>query len=129
YTNDLLLDNVKQVVRECIAGNRCMQNKLYEYYAPRMMGVCLRYSNNRFEAEEVLQEGFIKVFTCFNQYKFKGSLEGWIKKIMVNTALQKHRHKNRMCPVINIDNTPADYVYADTVTAGIYAKELIELIQ
>ncbi len=104
YTNHPILDNLKEVVKECIAGNRGMQNKFYKYYASRMMGVCLRYSKSRHEAEEILQEGFIKVFTCMHQYKFKGSLEGWIKRTMINCALQKIRSKSSLYPVINIDD-------------------------
>jgi RNA polymerase sigma factor (sigma-70 family) len=128
YTNDPILDNLKELIRECIAGNRCMQNKFYKYYASRMMGVCLRYSKSRGEAEEILQEGFIKVFACLHQYKFKGSLEGWIKRTMINCALQKIRSKSSLYPVINIDDVSERYIDLD-VMADINAKELLILIQ
>jgi RNA polymerase sigma-70 factor (ECF subfamily) len=93
-----------------------------------MMGVCLRYSKNRMEAEEILQEGFIKVFTCLHQYKFKGSLEGWIKRTMINCALQKLRTKNSLHPVIDINDLSERYIDMDTIT-GLHAKELLALIQ
>jgi len=128
YTNHPILDNLKEVVKECIAGNRGMQNKFYKYYASRMMGVCLRYSKSRHEAEEILQEGFIKVFTCMHQYKFKGSLEGWIKRTMINCALQKIRSKSSLYPVINIDDIAERYADAATMT-DLHAKELLALIQ
>ena len=128
YTNEPILDNLKELVKECIAGNRSMQNKLYKYYASLMMGVCLRYSKSRAESEEILQEGFIKVFTCLHQYKFRGSLEGWIKKIMINCALQKLRGKSSLYPVINIDDVSERLIDMDAMT-GLHAKELLALIQ
>ena len=96
-----------------------MQNKLYEYYASRMMGICLRYSKSREEAEEILQEGFIKVFTCLDQYKFRGSLEGWIKRTMINCALQKLRTKNSLYPVINIDEVSEKSINVDGMTRSL----------
>jgi RNA polymerase sigma-70 factor, ECF subfamily len=128
YTNDPILDNLKELIKDCIAGNRSMQNKFYKYYASRMMGVCLRYSKGHAEAEEILQEGFIKVFTCLHQYKFRGSLEGWIKRTMINCALQKLRNKSSLYPVVNIDEVSERYIEVDTMT-GLQAKELLVLIQ
>ena len=128
YTNDPILDNLKEVIKDCITGNRSMQNKLYEYYASRMMGVCLRYSKSREEAEEILQEGFIKVFTCLHQYRFRGSLEGWIKRTMINCALQKLRAKSSLYPVINIDEVSEKSIDVDGMTR-LHAKELLLLIQ
>jgi RNA polymerase sigma factor (sigma-70 family) len=105
-----------------------MQNKFYKYYAAPMMGVCLRYSKSRVKAEEILQEGFIKVFTCLHQYKFRGSLEGWIKRTIINCALQKIRTKSSLYPVINIDEVSERYIDVDSMT-GLHAKELLVLIQ
>jgi RNA polymerase sigma-70 factor (ECF subfamily) len=68
-----ILDNVIVLVKECIAGNRNTKNRLYHSYATKMMTVCLRYTESRQDAEEILQEGFVKVFTCMHQYKFSGS--------------------------------------------------------
>src|SRR2546423_3684805 len=128
YTNGLILDNLKEVVKECIAGNRSMQNKFYKFYASRMMGVCLRYSKSRGEAEEILQEGFIKVFTYLHQYKFRGSLEAWIKRTIINCALQKLRSKSSLYPVLNIDNVSERYINVDAMTS-LQTKELLLLIQ
>jgi RNA polymerase sigma factor (sigma-70 family) len=128
YRNDPILDNLKELIKECIAGNRSMQNKLYKYYASRMMGVCLRYSKSRADAQEILQEGFIKVFTCLHQYNFRGSLEGWIKRTMINCALQKLRTKSSLYPVINVDEVSERYIDVDAM-ASLHAKELLILIQ
>ena len=106
-----------------------MQNKLYEQFAPVMMAVCLRYAKNRQDAEEILQEGFIKAFTCLHQYKFTGPLEAWIKKIMINCALQKLRNKNLLYKVVPADDISEEYIDKDLVLDNINAKELIQLVQ
>jgi len=124
-----ILDNVIMLIKECIAGNRNTQNRLYHSYATKMMTVCLRYTESRQDAEEILQEGFVKVFTCMHQYKFSGSLEGWIKKIMINCALQKLRTKNLLYAVVNIEAVTENYGYREMIVSDIQAKEMIVLIQ
>jgi RNA polymerase sigma factor (sigma-70 family) len=80
-----------RLVAGCKAGERPWQELLYKRYSARMMALCLRYSKSREEAEDILQDGFVKVFTGIHQFQQLGSLEGWIKKIMVNTALTNYR--------------------------------------
>lgn len=75
------------LVRECIQGKRQAQNRLFELFAPKLLGVCYRYAGNRDEAEEILQETFIKIFNNLENFRFEGSLEGWMKRIAVNTAI------------------------------------------
>jgi RNA polymerase sigma factor (sigma-70 family) len=87
------------IIEGCIAGKRNEQCLLYKKFAPVMMGVCLRYSQNREEAEDILQEGFLKVFQNINTFRKEGSLEGWIKRIMINHALNQFR-KNRRNPFL-----------------------------
>ena len=106
-----------------------MQNRLYAEFAPAMMAVCLRYTKNRYEAEEILQEGFIKVYTCLHQYQFKGPLEAWIKKIMVNCALQKLRNKKTLYQIVHSENLAEECVDEALALDNINAKELILLIQ
>ncbi len=81
------------LIEKCRAGDQRAQRELFEKYAPKMLGVCLRYAKNKEQAEDVLQEGFIKVYTKLEHYQSKGSLEGWIRRIMVNTSLD-HIRKN-----------------------------------
>ncbi|GIV32225.1 MAG: DNA-directed RNA polymerase sigma-70 factor [Saprospiraceae bacterium] len=76
-----------QLLKECIAGNRQAQKQLYEKYKDKMFVVCLRFANNRQDAEDLLQEGFIKVFRDLHQFNGKGSLEGWIRRVIVHTAI------------------------------------------
>lgn len=87
----------KMLVRDCIRGRETAQKALYELYSSRMMGVCFRYVRNRPDAEDILQEGFLKVFKNIGQYSGSGSLEGWIRKIMVRCAIDFLK-KNRFMP-------------------------------
>jgi RNA polymerase sigma factor (sigma-70 family) len=123
------LESKKELIRECLSGNRVMQNKLYAEFASTMMAVCLRYAKNQHDAEEILQEGFIKVYTCLHQYQFKGPLEAWIRKIMVNCALQKLKNKNTLYQIVHSGNITEEFADEALILDHINAKELILLIQ
>lgn len=123
------MEKYKQLIQGCIDGNRQSQNLLYKVLVPKMFVVCLRYSKSREEAEEILQEGFIRVFGFIHQYKFSGSFEGWVRKIMVNCALQKYRSRKEMHAVVNIDNTTVEPYDNEDIISRISAKELLNMVQ
>lgn len=85
--------NEEEIIKGCKAGDRQSQKALYMRFSAKMYGVCLRYTKNREEAEDLLQDGFVKVFNNIKQYAGAGSFEGWIRRIMVNTALEFLRKK------------------------------------
>ena len=87
----------ENIVKGCREGKRIAQKQLYEKYVSSMLAICLRYSKSRDEAEDLIQEGFLKIFQNINSYRKHGSLEGWIKRIMINHALN-HYKKNRKIP-------------------------------
>ena len=76
-----------QIIKGCRKGKRHAFNMLYKKYAAVMLGVCMRYSRAKSEAEDVLQEGFIRVFKNIHSFEGRGSFEGWLRRIMVNTAI------------------------------------------
>src|SRR5689334_13230989 len=76
-----------QLVRDCLKGKPAAQKALYQEFAPAMLGVCYRYTKSVQDAEDVLQEGFVRVFRFLSQYKREAELGAWIRKVMVNTAL------------------------------------------
>ena len=76
------------LINECLKDNRIAQEQLYKRFASRMLGVCFRYARSRDEAEDLLQDAFIKVFDHIQSFEGKGSFEGWIRRIVVNTALK-----------------------------------------
>jgi len=95
-----------------------------------MYNVCLRFSRSGHEAEEILQEGFIKVFSALHQYRDEGSFEGWVRKIMVNTALQRYRKRASMHAVVSLDLTEELPVPEDEdVVTRLTAKELLGMVQ
>ncbi len=84
----------QELVEGCLGGRQKYQEELFRRYSGRMFGVCLRYARHRMEAEDVLQDAFVKVFEHLPQFGFKGSLEGWIRRIVVNTAIKTFDRKS-----------------------------------
>lgn len=124
-----LTDNLKYIIAGCIAGNRNCQSDLYVLFSPQMMVVCLRYSKNLEEAEEILQDGFIRAFKFIGQFKHEGSFEGWIRKIMVNCALQKLRSQVNLRIVVPLNTELHDDQYDDNIVEKMNGKEMLDLVQ
>lgn len=93
-----------QIIEGCKNGKRHAFNMLYKRYAALLLGVCLRYSRSKTEAEDILQEGFIKVFKKIESYEGRGSFEGWLKRIMVNTAINHFKSTRKFQSHEDIDN-------------------------
>jgi len=93
----------EKLIERCKKGERKSQLVLYNDFAPKMLGVCRRYTRSKEEAEEILSNGFIKVFKNINQYSGNGSFEGWIRKIMVNEAINYIRYKKNLFVETNND--------------------------
>lgn len=85
--------NDSDLIRGSIEGDPKMQEALYQKYAPKMYAVCLRYAGNNDDAQDLLQEGFIKVFRNLEKYRHEGSFEGWMRRIFVNTSIEQYRRK------------------------------------
>ena len=89
-----------QLIRKCKKNDTKAQSELYKLFSAKLFALCLKYSRNRAEAEDNLQDAFVTIFNKISQFEFKGSFEGWVKRITVNTALQRYRGKG----VFNIVN-------------------------
>ena len=81
------------LIRGCLSGDSRMQEALYNRFAPKMYAVCLRYSNNADDAQDLLQEGFIKIFKNLDRFRAEGSFEGWVRRVFVNTSIEHYRKK------------------------------------
>ncbi|MBZ9730447.1 sigma-70 family RNA polymerase sigma factor [Salegentibacter sp. JZCK2] len=92
--------SLEELIHQCKKQDIRAQEKLYRLYSGKLFGLCLKYSNNYQQAEDNLQDGFITIFKKINQYEDKGSFEGWMKRIVINTTLQKHR-KEKYFEIIN----------------------------
>ena len=121
-----------QLIQACINGNRQSQSQMYALLVPKLFALCLRYCKNREEAEEVLQEGFVQVFKSLKNFKHRGSFEGWVRKIMVYSAIQHYRSKTKMFSVVSIDiitNNKEDGTGAEEIISQLARKELLQMIQ
>jgi len=124
------LSEIKKIIKGCLAGDRRDQELLYRRHAAKLYAVCLQYSGNDEEARDILQEGFIKIFENLATYKHEGSFEGWMRRITVNTALEKFRSRHKLYRVDDIDllqetdSEPENHDYA-----GLEADDLLGIIR
>jgi RNA polymerase sigma-70 factor (ECF subfamily) len=116
-----------EIVEGCLAGKKYYQDLLYHKYASKMFGVCFRYSQDKYKAEDILQESFIKVFQSLDRFRKEGSLEGWIRRIVVNTSLEEHRKNVHMYPVSDFEEAVLEYS-EEEVLSGIAADELMSML-
>lgn len=115
------------LVEKCIKGEQLAQRELFEKYARKMLGVCLRYMKSKQQAEDVLQDGFIKVFSKLDMYK-GGSLEGWIRKIMINTSLDRIRKEKKRQGDVNMEAVDFKLENNSFILEELQAKDLLTLI-
>lgn len=105
-----------------------MQEELYRRFSPRMYAVCLRYAGRTEEAEDILQEGFIKVFKKMDSFRGDGSFEGWMRRIFVNTAIEHFRRKKYLMPVTEKEENTIEGKYTSALD-DLGAKDVLALIQ
>ncbi len=118
----------EELINGCIQEDRASQYALYKTYAGKMLAVCHRYARTDLEAEDILQEGFIKVFDNISKFRGNGSFEGWIRRIMVNTALKMYRKssfKNETIGIAEDYDMPEDATVLEKISQG----ELMKMVQ
>ena len=121
---------MKKFIGACKKGDRQAQRKLYDTYKSKMFVLCQRYANSREEAEDILQEGFIKVFQCLDQYRGDGPLGAWVRKIILNSALQYIRRQHNK--YISLEEEKIEYYLHQRVEFSSdqnREKELIKILQ
>jgi RNA polymerase sigma-70 factor (ECF subfamily) len=118
----------EELLNGCVKGDRLMQKLLYERFCKRMLAICLRYSKAQQEAEDILQESFIKVFEHIKSFRKECPLEQWIKRIVINTALKHNRSKLYMYPALDIEDLerPID---ENITLSDFHYNELLAMIQ
>jgi RNA polymerase sigma-70 factor (ECF subfamily) len=117
------------LVNECLKGNSKAQKALFDKFAPKMFSVCLRYMKNTEKAEDALQDGFIKVFVNLLNYKNSGVLEGWIRRIVVNTCLDELKKNKKLLLNISVEEVEYKLESNDFVQEQMMADDLMKLIQ
>lgn len=118
----------EQLMDGCIRNDRIYQEALYKKYASTMFGICLRYAVDTPQAEDMMQEGFVKVYSHIHQFRREGSFEGWMKRIFVNTAIEWLRRNSQMNQMLDVETSPMSRVQQDDFHK-LSAKDLMGLIQ
>lgn len=121
-TEDLMLAG-------CLTNNAGSQEALYNRFSPRMLGVCYRFAKNREDAEDMLQEGFIKVFSQIHQYRSEGALEGWIRRIMVHTCINVLKKNKKFSDSVDITYANSIGIREESIPSIMQAKEVVECIR
>lgn len=119
----------KQLIKDCLKGDAKAQKRFYDLYAPRMYGVCLRYAKDADTAKDYLQEAFIRVYNHLEQYRFEGSLEGWVRRVVVNTALEKLRKNDVLKNAKELEVLKGSTSHLATPVDQLSEQELVALIQ
>ena len=116
------------MIQQCVKGDRSAQKMLYDRFAPKMFGVCMRYASDYQIAEDILQDGFVKAFRNLDRFRFEGSFEGWLRKIMVNTAIEMHRKKNILYSIVDVENMEVEFV-DESALSKLAAADLLSMIE
>ncbi|MBS1761649.1 MAG: sigma-70 family RNA polymerase sigma factor [Bacteroidetes bacterium] len=119
----------EQMLAGSIKKNATAQEALYARYSPKMLGVCYRFSKSREDAEDMLQEGFIKVFSQLHQYRNEGALEGWIRRIIVHTCINIIKKNKKFNDTVDISNAAFLYQREDYIPSILQAKQIVECIR
>lgn len=119
----------KELIKGCLEGSPVFQRMLYKRFAAKMLFVCYRYTATKEEAEDILQEGFITVFDKLAQFKGEGSFEGWIRRIMVNKAIEHYRKNSKIFSLVDIEDIENELVDVNDVQSNIASEELMKMIQ
>ena len=124
-----MFDHDYDLLSRCLKKEVAAEYQLYHHFAPKMYGICLRYGGNELEAEEILQNGFIRLFSHLHQFKFKGSVEQWVERIFLNTAINYIKKNLKFSMEVELSNVEEDAALQEDVFSIIATKELLAIIQ
>src|SRR3954449_12412413 len=117
------------LLQGCIKNNAAAQKSLYEKYSVKMLSVCYRFAHNREDAEDMLQEGFIKVFSQIHTFQSKGAFEGWIRRIIVHTCINHLKKNKKFNESVDIIHATGVQVREESVPSIVQAKQVVECIR
>ncbi len=120
----------RELIEGCLKNNRACQKSIYDRFSSKMLGVCMRYTNSREEAEDILIEGFMKFYTSLSSYRYECSLENWIRRIMINNAISHYRVNERKTHLYLEDlYVETDVYHSENILDKVAAKDIMVLIQ
>lgn len=117
------------MLQGCLKNLSTAQEALYNKFSPRMLGVCYRYARNREDAEDMLQEGFIKVYSQIQQFKGTGALEGWIRRIIVHTCINVLKKNKKFSDSLDLVHASGMQINANNIPSILQAKQVVECIR
>ena len=119
---------IDELIARSKAGERKAQELLYKQFASKMLGVCMRYATDRMEAEDMLQNGFIKMFKKLDDYRGEGSFEGWVRRIMVHSSIEYYRKHHKMVQVMDVTEMSNEPSVNPAAMANMGVQDLMRLI-
>jgi RNA polymerase sigma factor (sigma-70 family) len=119
----------KEDIEKLKKGDRATQEKVYMYYAPKLKSICLRYSNSIFEAEDIFQEAFIKIFSRIHKFQYDFSFHAWVRKIVVNTAIDYYKKNLKFANHKNYEDINESDLKSVEIADNLSTEELLETIQ
>ncbi|MBN3036194.1 MAG: sigma-70 family RNA polymerase sigma factor [Bacteroidales bacterium] len=123
------MDSANLSTSKYLQDTRASHKLLYDFFAPRMYGICLRFAGNEMEANDILQEGFIKVFTKLRDFRNEGSLEGWIRRTIINTAINFYRRNLRYASMADVDEVEPRDDHHEGILDLLSREELLDMIR
>jgi RNA polymerase sigma factor (sigma-70 family) len=117
------------ILQGCLQNNPSSQRELYSRYSPKMLAVCYRFAHNREDAEDMLQEGFIKVFSQIHTFRNQGAFEGWIRRIVVHTCINHLKKNKRFNESVDLIHANTVQIREETVPSIVQAKQIVECIR
>lgn len=117
------------ILQGCLQNNAVAQKELYSRYSPKMLAVCYRFAHNREDAEDMLQEGFIKVFSQIHTFRNQGAFEGWVRRIIVHTCINNLKKNKKFSESVDIIHATTVQVREESVPSIVQAKQVIECIR
>ena len=119
----------EQMLQGCLKNNASTQEALYNRFSPRMLGVCYRFARNREDAEDMMQEGFIKVFSQIHQFRRQGALEGWIRRIIVHTCINILKKNKKFSDSVDLFHASTLHLNENNIPSLLQAKQVVECIR
>jgi len=121
-------EKLVELISRCVEDDAVAQKELYDMLAPKIMGICVRYAKSRYDADDIFQESFIRIYGNLSQFKGEGSFEGWAKRIAVNTALRSFKLNEHENNHLDIDDVKQDGFSIENILSEISSKELLNVI-
>jgi RNA polymerase sigma factor (sigma-70 family) len=118
----------EQIINGCIMGDRKMQYLLYQRFSQQMFAVCLRYAKDYHTAEDILQDGFVKVFRHIGNFRKEGSFEGWVRRIFINTSIEYLRKSVNLFSIVNEEGEAMD-IKDNNFFDGLEVNEMLDMVQ